>query len=186
MIRGIAISGKAASGKSSLADAVVLELVRRGYHTCRISFGDPIREEVRAKYGLTKAQPDYRARMIEVGDGARKRDPEWWIRRIAPTVHRCLQEHRVIVIDDLRFRAEYDWLWLAGFKLVRVTASEPLRSKRLAARGEDPWFAFSLETGETELDTHLFWHDVRTYDGDGAERRLRDAAREIVWKAERG
>jgi hypothetical protein len=146
-VRGIAISGRAGAGKSTLADALV-----RDHGFVRLAFADALKAEVYALTGLSKYDPGGRDELIRHGDGRRLENPDHWIEQLA-------ERHRLAtvcgfpcVIDDLRFKREASWCRDNGFVLVRIDAPLSYRRSRLAHQGLDAAFAESDGPGETELE----------------------------------
>jgi len=178
---GIALSGRAASGKSTLAREIVNELAKHGRAATILSFADEIKREVLELYGIRKSDRGGREELIRHGERRRLQDPLYWPRRMAPALERALERREVPVVDDLRFRAEASWLGGRGFYLVRVDTPAPLRAARLECRGEDPAFAYTANASEAQLDRwHGFHRYVRT-SGDG--RSLLSALPALVLSA---
>lgn len=160
MKRGIAFSGRAASGKSTCALEAVVELVGAGRSARILSFADEIKREVWELYGIRKSDRGGRAALIRHAERRRLEDPLYWPRRMAPALDEARERGEVPIVDDLRFRAEASWLGSRGFYLVRVDTPALLRAARLEARGEDPSFAYSTIPGEAQLDR---WHGFDRY-----------------------
>lgn len=152
MIRGVAFSGRAASGKSTVARALADALAEREVTAEVFSFADGIKREVWELYGILKHHPGGRDALIRHGDERRLEDPHYWPDRLAPSITRALTARTLPVIDDLRFVAEAEWLRRRGFYLVRVKAPAKLRERRLKERGADPRFAYSGAPSEAQLD----------------------------------
>jgi dephospho-CoA kinase len=172
---GVAISGRAGAGKTTLAS----HLVNYGY--TRVAFGDAIKAEVLKLYGLTKHDPGGREKLIEHGDARRLADPDHWIRPVADRVRLAQVCDCHVVIDDLRFARELEWARSLGFIIVRIDAPLELRRERLAAQGLDPDFAKANGPGETELERIPYhWDEYVFNSGDGvcraAAARITDQA----------
>ena len=160
MIVGVAFSGRAASGKSTLARALVDELASHGRGATILSFADEIKREVYELYGIRKSDEGGRAALIRHGERRRLEDPLYWPRRMAPALVEVLERREVPIVDDLRFRVEASWLGHRGFYLVRVSTPAALCALRLAERGENPAFAYSQGASEAQLDR---WHGFDRY-----------------------
>ena len=171
----VAFSGRAASGKSTLARAVSARLSASGRPALVVSFAEPIKKEVWEKYGLTKEDLGGREAIIRQGDQRRLDQPLYWCRKLLPIIESAQAEGISVIVDDLRFPAEASFLRARGFYLVRVVAPAALREFRLEADGQDPAFAYSKHPTETAL---AGWSgfDLRIY---------RSALRRITENSER-
>lgn len=120
----IALLGAQGAGKDTVADILV---AHHGY--THLKFADPLREFVEAidpafraavRCGYEHAKrndPFVRQRLIEVGNAARRIiHPDVWI--IA--LNNQLANHPVVV-SDVRFHNEIEFLQLSGFGLIHVT-----------------------------------------------------------------
>jgi hypothetical protein len=180
---GVAIAGRAGSGKSALAREVVTELQERGYSAQIVSFATALKEEVWELYGLRKGDPGSRETLIRHGEQRRADNPRYWVDRLEPFVSGLWREGVVPVCDDLRRRAEWLYLGGAGFYRVRVIAPEPARRARLTEQGLDPDFALSDDPTETDHEAWLFDRRVRVE----SPRDLRRAGSQIAARViERG
>lgn len=173
MIRGIAISGKAGAGKSSLARAFADEL---GGGVI-LAFGDQLKVEVKKLYGLEKNDPGGREHLIDHGESMRASDPLHWLFAVDRSIRSAQTIGRVPIIDDVRFRLEYEYLRALGFYLVRVEAHSVIRRNRLISSGADPFIVDSPTTTETSLDEHPF--DFRVWN-DGLAGGVDHLARAIL------
>lgn len=176
MIRGIAISGKAGSGKSTLAKALAAELGSASV----VAFGDALKREVKARYGLDKNDPGGRAALIGHGEKMRRDDPLHWLFALDPAIRAAWDGERVPIIDDLRFRLEYEYLRALGFYAVRVEAHPVLRRLRIRAAGGDESIVENAGETETMLDGHPF--DFRVWNDGLADNDCRGIARAILYE----
>jgi len=155
-VPGIAISGKARSGKDTLC-SMLLERLDSPWH--REAIADQVKIEwvgvnqaaVYAMHGPTAAlewandhKSEIRDGLIERGVFRREQDPEYWLNK--------LPLRSGAIITDVRFRNEYDYFRDMGFIMVRVDASEATRIER----GGDT----SGHAIETELDGPINWDYV--------------------------
>jgi hypothetical protein len=149
-LNGIAISGKAGSGKTTLAGYVVDELKARGIPAYRCAFGDELKRQVRELYGVEKNDPNGRVLLIGHGEAQRDSDPLYWIRALA--THIDAREGGFPVIDDLRFPTELAWALGKSFLTVRLEARADVRLSRLTAAGKETAIVDSHSFTETALD----------------------------------
>lgn len=156
----VAISGKMGSGKTTLAKALQTEFSQmpdlydtNGFYPEIRGFGAPIRELLAAG-GITKDHSDYRKAAQNLGMTMREIDPCFWIRAF----HNHAKAS--VIIDDLRFKNEYEFCKQRGFYLIRV-----------AAGGTTRWLRREGSVGfhhpsEEDLDEGCVWdHFIRTDTG---------------------
>lgn len=164
----IALLGAARSGKDTVAARLVSE---HGYR--RLAFADPLKELalkadplipthqdshgqitvrlsrlVRA-YGWDEAKttyPEVRRILQNIGQGARKVDPDIWIGALLPKALDAVSSGRSIVVTDVRYLNEAEFLTRVGFLLVRV-------HRPSVSTGED-WRKHDSETELAEYEAH--------------------------------
>jgi hypothetical protein len=159
-VRPIAITGRAGTGKSTLAAAIV-ELEPR---LRRASFAAELKADL-AELGVQKGQPHAREVMIAYGQNRRAVCPDYWIDRARRACGGTFAGH---VLDDVRFRNELAALRAAGALVVRLECDELERAKRLGLEPLDP-FLSSSDPSEAELDDLPFGSvDVRADTGSSS------------------
>jgi hypothetical protein len=128
----IALSGKRGVGKSTLANLIC----QRVPGAVRMSFAGPLYEEVAALLGIpvesTRA-PFFKGSFFRIGnrglagrevlqwwgtDIRRAADPDYLVKRMAAALGRCAAP--LVVIDDVRFRDEADFVEEQGGRLYRL------------------------------------------------------------------
>lgn len=137
--RRLALIGKSGAGKSTVA-----EQISAGYGIRRISTGTICRQISMLLFGN-----EDKASTQRIDDALTKIDPSIFLR----AAMRGTLPDEPICVDSLRFSADYGLARDEGFAIVRVTASDETRTRRLAARGQ----VFDLDVdgmhrSETELD----------------------------------
>ena len=157
---GCAFSGRAGSGKSTMARALRDTLTASGQPAKVFSFAAEIKKEVYDLYGICKTDIGGREALIEHGEKRRLADSLYWCRKLEPRLQSAQADGVLPIVDDLRFRVEGSFLAARGFWLVRVVAPKRLREERLAAQGMDAGFASTTHVSETELDQ---WHRFDRY-----------------------
>lgn len=135
----IALIGKTRSGKDSVAE-ILTEL---GFSIQRIAFGDAMKEMFHLAHPNVPRSPKPIAEYIRYGTAEREKDSEVFVR---PTMSKLWFEQaldrgndrtRSYVFTDVRQPNELAAVKEAGFKIVRVFASEEARIARMIANGEE-------------------------------------------------
>lgn len=147
----VAISGKMGSGKTTLARALQHEFSdpvnwyeSESYIPQIIGFGAPIRELL-SRGNINKHDAQFREAAQNMGMAMREIDPKFWINVFYNTAPAS------VIIDDLRFKNEFEWCKRHGFYLIRLLAPYPIRE----ARGAD--VSRDFHVSETELDEQEGW-----------------------------
>ncbi|MER8724372.1 AAA family ATPase [Mesorhizobium sp. M1027] len=135
-----ALIGKSGAGKSTVA-----EQMGRDYGIRRISTGTICRQISMLLFGNQE-----KASTQRIDDALTQIDPSIFLRAAL----RDAAPEESICVDSLRFSPDYRLARDQGFEIIRVTASDETRTRRLAARGQ----VFNLAVdgrhrSETELDT---------------------------------
>lgn len=124
----IAICGKICSGKSTLANAL-----SENFKLRKISFANPVKmyaEEIfDMKYKDRKLIQDFAEKMKEI-------NPNVWIDYLDRSI---LEKEDDIVIDDLRFMNEYNFLRTRGFFIIRINIEMIDQIKRIKSTYPDKW-----------------------------------------------
>lgn len=118
----IALLGPRGCGKSTIAKL----LVTHGYQTA--SFADPLRKLAGV---CGPEQIDDRGLLLEMGEVLRTCDPQFFLRSMANALQ---SKTTPVVIDDVRFQREYDWLKQKGAVMIRLTLDEKTQLKRVMER----------------------------------------------------
>ncbi|WP_176581294.1 hypothetical protein [Bacillus thuringiensis] len=135
----IALIGRTRSGKDSVCE-ILTEL---GFPIQRIAFGDAMKEMYHLAHPNVPRSPKPIAEYIKFGTTEREKDPEVFVR---PTMSKLWFEQaldrgndrtRSYVFTDVRQSNELAAVKEAGFKIVRVYASEEARIARMIANGEE-------------------------------------------------
>jgi RecA/RadA recombinase len=140
---GVALCGRAGSGKSHIAR----ELVTSG--ACPggvVSLTTALKNDL-AVLGVSKGQPFARDMMIAYGQNRRAIDVDYWIKRLGESLHE--DWGRGIVCDDLRFPNELAHFRGLGFLIVRVVTSRDVRGDRLGIPRWDDSFLTTTDESES-------------------------------------
>jgi len=136
----LGISGKIHTGKTALSELVTDMLTDYGISVARVSFGSLLKEEASKRFGFPIQycycaagkervifHPDLPSQSMTVReilqwwgtDVRRAENPAYWVH--AMEMHRFMIDADVIIIDDVRFPNEADWvLHSQGGMLVRL------------------------------------------------------------------
>jgi hypothetical protein len=177
-VKGFAVSGRAGAGKSTLANHLIEELRLRGHHAERVSFGDALKAEVAARFGVVKDDPGGRELLVKYGEEMRSADPLYWVRPFAERATSLINSGVLVVCDDLRFLSELGWCHAAGLATVRLEVPARVAARRVA-QVPDP-----TSPGEAELIPWSGW-TYRYDDWDGS-LRLPSVARQLALAAPPG
>lgn len=173
-MQNIALIGKLGSGK----DAAARELINTFGYT-RVAFADPLKQMVReadpiVRYEPTgygplpihlsnvlesmtfeeakRRYPEVRRSLQRIGQGARKIDPDYWVRAACNKIDVLTDEEYRVVVTDCRYLNEVRALKARGFKTVRIIRSQ------VEATSAD------AHESETALDTYQ--SDFIVYNND--------------------
>lgn len=147
-MKNIALAGKFAVGKTSIANILV---ENHGY--ARLSIAASLKQFVNDMYARDvygdnseaslqksdilwvnspdgKKQVTVRELLQDVGNTMKTIDQDIWLRGVRHKVSLLNEMGAPVVIDDVRFPREADYLSLLGFFVVRISAPEEVRLER--------------------------------------------------------
>lgn len=142
------------TGKTTLAERLVKE---HGY--TRASFAMPLKR-LAQEMGVDLKN---RAALQAFGHGIREIDPEFWIKAF---VHEYEADYPRLVVDDMRYENEYEFLLSNNAVMIRLTASQVVRWNRYQTSDKfDPdltkveWIARQGHETEVALDSDIYHWD---------------------------
>ena len=151
----IGISGKMQHGKTTLARFIQQELDKRG-RACTIQgFAGPLKADLNSLgINVSDKSAINRRLMQAYGQAKRAQDPEYWILRWEQAVLRD-DKHDVVIVDDVRFQNELEYLNRLGGLVLRVqkVALELVRPEH-------------DDLSETDLDRAAFRYIIAAEAGD--------------------
>ena len=116
----IAIIGKMCSGKTTIADRFIT--LNNKFH--KLSFAGKVKEIANDLFNMDQKN---RKLLQQIGTYMREIDPNVW----ANYVIKKSKEHEFVIIDDLRYKNEYDLLIKNNFKIIKLVISDKLQLIRL-------------------------------------------------------
>jgi phosphomevalonate kinase len=172
----IALAGKKHQGKDVIAEGLRRAAPDR---VLTLAFADILKDGVASLFGIERTALDnqdlketeeveatsftYRQTMQMFGDGIRDAFGEdIFIRLITKRVRTCLHSNKVVIITDLRTKAELKWVREMGGRVVRVVRPRNPTGVAFYNANDDPDEALQMQGGlsrnspshltETELD----------------------------------
>jgi hypothetical protein len=144
----LGLSGKSGTGKSTMARHLYYRAHPDRTSIYVASFANALRQELveafkdpNVDWGEKPTPAWMRNLLIAWGAARRAQSPEYWRRVLARTIY--ARDCRVVIIDDVRYKNEADWIRDAGGHVVRLECvPAPL--------------AVSNDRSETELDDYAF------------------------------
>lgn len=148
----IAISGKARSGKDTLAD----KIIESSNNVLKAALADPIKEIYRVLYGETGWKD--RHKLILIGQGLRAIDPHIWIKVwLRKTVNFFAHQDNVrIIVPDVRQPNEFSFFQSLGAQTVLIKANEEKRREILRKLDGERALDEKLLNDSTELHVDTF------------------------------
>ena len=141
----IAIIGKMCSGKTTVANY----LMKINNDFIKLSFADKVKEIAKDLFGMEKKD---RKLLQMIGTKMREIDQDIWAKYTANKTN--LSEF--VIIDDLRYKNEFDILRINGFKIIKLKISNDLQLNRLKKEYPDTWKEHSSNCShqsEIEIDS---------------------------------
>lgn len=139
----IAISGKMRAGKDYVCNLIQTMYQEKRYQ--RKAFADELKNMVYQNFGVTKEHINGRKILQLYGQIGRLVDDLFWVQKATSNT----KKDDNIIITDLRYKNEANFLKIMGYKLIRVNANYETRLSRGKLEYED-------DTSETDLDDYVF------------------------------
>ncbi len=156
----IAISGRAKSGKNTIASILARDIFQLKEYQYTISaFANKIKElteimfpgcDLDALYGASELRQNkikcalssefettYRQVNIDLGKLGRTYTSHFWVSHIENEYSQLGKEKKLYIIADARFREEMDWLKENKFKLIRVKRNDAMFIDDISETGQD-------------------------------------------------
>ncbi len=149
-MKGIAISGKMCSGKTTLLNL----LQSHDSDIQRVSLADPVKE-VASKYFLMPSQQKDRWLLQQIGQRFRSIRPSVWVDLLHMKSDIFKANGFIPVCDDVRFPNELDSMRSKGWILIRLKIPEEVQQERIKRTYGKEWESHwknRFEESETSLD----------------------------------
>lgn len=127
----IGICGVARAGKDTFCNIATDRLVRKGHNVSRFAFADALKNKIdpflEENFGIsafttnTQEKDIIRPLLVGLGASMRAKDPDYWIKQIAPEVEESLHAGRFVFITDVRYKNEIEWVHSLKGKTVYVS-----------------------------------------------------------------
>jgi phosphomevalonate kinase len=139
----LGLVGRAGSGKDTIYK-VISDILGPSKTVVRVAFGDAVKEELAEKYGLSVEEIEedkemYRAELQAWGTEYRRaKDEDYWIKKLKPQLDLLYENADVVVITDIRFRNEADYVKdvCKGF-LVKVLSNRVKKMEHVSETEQD-------------------------------------------------
>lgn len=154
----IGISGKMQAGKTYVAKRII----GTSPFDVIVPFAKPLKEDL-VSWGFEPSEvwdtkpPAIRALMQAYGVARRHQEPNYWLGRHKKLVGQ-VDSARIVVVDDVRFPNEFDYLRSLGAYMVRLTRHPQVfastHESETALDGENRWDAdYTIPSGDmAQLD----------------------------------
>ena len=116
----IAIIGKICSGKSTIANM----FIKLNDKFKKLSFAEKVKEIAKDLFDMNEKN---RKLLQQIGTYMREIEPDVWANYIVKKSN----NYQFVVIDDLRYKNEYDILKKNGFKIIKLIISNKLQKNRI-------------------------------------------------------
>ena len=116
----IAISGKIASGKSTLS-----KYIQEKYNFTRIGYGDAVKKFAKEIFNM-----EYKDRQLlqDFAQSMRSIDEDVWVKIVERHINNTTEN---ILVDDLRFPNELESLNKMGFTIIKIELDIDLQKERI-------------------------------------------------------
>lgn len=152
----ICISGKAGSGKDTVAEMMCAQLNLRGKRVLITHYGDLVKYVCRAFFGWNGEKDEVGRSLLQyVGtDRVRSQSPDYWVNFIASMLTFFDDEWDVVLIPDCRFPNEAELMThFYGFDATIVRINRPDMKSKLTAEQQ-------VHESETAMDNYDFDHVI--------------------------
>lgn len=180
----IALAGKAGTGKNTAAEIICSIMSDFNYwkkETVSLAFADPIKEIVKEMfphvkrnhlYGASKFRDEIisgaydsdgnpltiRRALLDIGTKVgRSYNDSVWLEVMEFKIQKAVKKNKqLVIITDVRFRNEFDWLKKQGFFMIKVERDTQTKINHVSETGQnqilDSEFSFILNNNGSKKD----------------------------------
>ena len=166
----IGLSGKMGCGKNYIAEKILYPHFKNYYNILIIGFGDLMKNELFARdltlsydqlYDNKTFETRQKLQQYGTENGRDKYHQDIWVRGLdiqIETFRRRSGENSLVIICDVRFNNEYEYIKQKGGKIIRIEAPNrtKLRYSKEASLDEEQMKIIMNHRSETELDNTVF------------------------------
>jgi dephospho-CoA kinase len=166
----IGLSGKMGSGKNYIAEKIIYPSFKDEYNILIIGFGDLMKNELYARdttllydelYDHKTFETRNKLQQYGTENGRDKYHQDIWVRGLdiqVETFRRRSNDKCLVIVCDVRFQNEAEYIIKKGGKLIRVVAEDRTNDRYLReAKGDkEQYQKIATHRSETELDTYKF------------------------------
>jgi len=124
----IAIAGRMASGKTTLAQELVKDFQRNGQEASIVSLAGKVKEIATDLFGMTEKN---RPLLQQIGMKMREIEPDVWLDYVINIADEEQAKGNIVIVDDVRFVNEAEKLYQKGWKVIRIAVDEETQMERL-------------------------------------------------------
>jgi dephospho-CoA kinase len=166
----IGLSGKMGSGKNYIAEKIIYPSYKDEFNILIIGFGDLLKNELFARdtslsydelYDHKTFETRNKLQQYGTENGRDKYHQDIWVRGLdiqVETFRRRSNDNCLIIVCDVRFQNEAEYIINKGGKLIRVISEDRTNERYLKeAKGDkEQYQRIASHRSETELDSYRF------------------------------
>lgn len=166
----IGLSGKMGSGKNYIAEKIIYPSYKDEFNILIIGFGDLMKNELFARdtsisydelYDHKTFETRNKLQQYGTENGRDKYHQDIWVRGLdiqVETFRRRSDDNCLIIVCDVRFKNEADYIIKKGGNLIRVISEDRTNERYLKeAKGDkEQYQKIANHQSETDLDTYTF------------------------------
>jgi len=171
----IGISGKMGSGKNYFAEKIIYPYFKDKYNILIIGFGDQMKTELYSRditllydqlYDHKTFETRQKLQQYGTENGRDKYHQDIWVRGLdiqIETFKRRCGENSMVIICDVRFKNEFDYIKSKDGKVVRIEATNRTgdRYLREANNNMEKIVIIKNHSSEISLDNHIFDYIIK-------------------------
>jgi len=166
----IGLSGKMGSGKNYIAEKIIYPTFKDEFNILIIGFGDLMKNELFARdttltydelYDHKTFETRNKLQQYGTENGRDKYHQDIWVRGLdiqVETFRRRSNDNCIIIVCDVRFQNEAEYITKKGGKIIRVVAEDRTNERYLREVNGDKeqYQKIATHRSETEVDSYKF------------------------------